>query len=64
MVLKMKEKQAKFIKTKDSFTADNLKNSGFDLIDYSNDTWTFINNQNNLITFDKCKVVYSNILFI
>lgn len=60
----MKEKQAKFIKTKDSFTADNLKNSGFDLIDYSNDTWTFINNQNNLITFDKCKIVYSNILFI
>ena len=60
----MKEKQAKFIKTKDSFTADNLKNSGFDLIDYSNDTWTFINNQNNLITFDKCKIVYSNMLFI
>ena len=58
----MKEKQAKFIKTKDSFTADNLKNSGFDLFDYSNDTWTFINNQNNLITFDKCKIVYSNIL--
>ena len=40
----------------------NLKNNGFELIDYTDGTWTFMNNPNCLLTFDNNKFVYSNML--
>ena len=54
--------QAMFIKTQDEATSDNLKNNGFELIDYTDGTWTFLNNPNCLLTFDNNKIVYSNML--
>ena len=58
-----KENKAKFIKTKDLETFENLKNEGFKLIDYTDGTWTFMNNSECLLTFDNNKVVYSNMLY-
>lgn len=54
--------QAMFIKTQDIDTADNLKNNGFVLVDYTDGTWTFMNNPDCLLTFDNNKIVYSNML--
>lgn len=54
--------KAMFIKTQDIETSENLKASGFDLIDYSDGTWTFINETNCPLTFDNNKIVYSNML--
>lgn len=56
--------KAMFIKTKDLETSENLKKSGFELVDYSDGTWTFINNSNCPLTFDKNKIAYSNMLCI
>ena len=36
--------KANFIKTQDLGTAENLKKAGFELVDHTNETWTFINN--------------------
>lgn len=54
--------KALFIKTQDAITAENLKNNGFKLIDYTNETWTFANNPDCPLTFENNKVVYSNML--
>ena len=54
--------QAMFIKTQDEATSDNLKNNGFELIDYTDGTWTFVNNPDCPLTFDNNKVVYTNML--
>ena len=56
------DRKAMFIKTQDIKTSESLKKSGFDLIDYSDGTWTFINDLNCPLTFDNNKIVYSNIL--
>lgn len=54
--------KALFIKTKDFETSEVLKNDGFELVDYTNGTWTFMNNPNRLLTFDNNKFAYSNTL--
>lgn len=53
-----------FIKTSDEETMQLLKSEDFELIDYSNGIWTFINNPK--ITFDNknIKITYSNMLAI
>lgn len=56
--------KAMFIKTKDLETSENLKRDGFKLVDYTNGTWTFVNNSNCPLTFDNNKVAYSNMLCI
>lgn len=56
--------QPMFIKTQDLVTAEGLKRSGFDLVDYLEGTWTFINNPNCPLTFDDSKIAYSNMLCI
>ena len=59
---KNNKKQALFIKTKDLNTSELLKNEGFELVDYANGTWTFMNNSNRPLTFDNNKIAYSNTL--
>lgn len=54
--------QDMFIKTQDEDTAEDLKKAGFELVDDTNGTWTFMNNPDCPLTFDSNKVVYSNIL--
>ena len=56
--------QAMFVKTQDLITAEGLKRAGFELVDYQDDTWTFINNPKCPITFDNNKLTYSNMLCI
>ena len=56
--------KAMFVKTQDLITAEGLKRAGFELIDYTDDTWTFINNPSCPLTFDNNKVAYSNMLCI
>lgn len=55
-----KENKTLFIKTKDADTAEELKKSGFELVDSANGTWTFINEPERVLTFDNKKVAYSN----
>lgn len=59
---KTEKNKALFIKTKDFETSEILKNEGFELIDYTNETWTFMNNANRSLMFNDNKIVYSNIL--
>ena len=54
--------KAMFIKTKDLETSENLKHEGFQLVDYTDGTWTFVNNTDRPLTFDNDKAVYSNML--
>lgn len=61
---KKNKNQAKFIKTQDLDTAESMKKAGFELVGYSDETWTFINNPNCPLTFDNDKVAYSNMLCI
>ena len=52
--------QSMFIKTQDSDTCEELKRAGFNLIDYSDNTWTFANKQDCPLVFEDSKIVYSN----
>ncbi len=56
--------QALFIKTQDLETSELLKKESFELIDYTNGTWTFANNKSRPLTFDNNKIAYSNTLCI
>ena len=56
--------KAKFIKTQDSNACAKLMDSGFKLIDYTDGTWTFMNDINRPLTFDNNKITYSNVLCI
>ena len=56
--------QAKFIKTQDLKTYEELMGSGFKLVNYVDGTWTFINNSDCSLSFDNKKITYSNILCI
>ena len=56
--------KAMFIKTKDLETSEILKKSGFELVDCTNGTWTFVNDSKCPLTFDNNKVAYSNMLCI
>lgn len=56
--------QAMFIKTQDAKTCDELKQAGFELVDCTDGTWTFINNSNCPLTFEDAKITYSNKLCI
>ena len=56
--------QAMFVKTQDLTTAEGLKRAGFELVDYTGSTWTFVNNPNCPLTFDNDKIAYSNMLCI
>ena len=54
-----------FIKTSDHETMNLLKVEGFELIDYSNGIWTFLNCPNKNINFENKKnIAYSNMLCI
>lgn len=53
-----------FIKTQDLETSELLKKEGFQLIDYTNGTWTFVNNIESPLTFDNKKIAYSDMLCI
>lgn len=57
--LKNKNKSM-FIKTKDFDTSKTLKQEGFELVDYTDGTWTFVNNPNRPLTFDNNKIAYSD----
>lgn len=59
-----KNNKSMFVKTQHLKTADGLKAAGFELVDYSDNTWTFINNPKCPLTFDDDKVAYSNMLCI
>lgn len=53
----------KFITTTSAETAEKLKTMGFQLIQQSNNSWTFLNNVKS--TFEKSKdVAYTNLLFV
>ena len=54
--------KAMFIKTQDLETYEGLVKSGFDLVDYTNGIWTFVNDANRPLTFDNNKIAYSNTL--
>ena len=54
--------KAMFIKTKDLETSENLRKDGFDLVDYTNGVWTFVNDLNRPLTFESNKVTYSDML--
>ena len=54
--------KAMFIKTKDLETSENLKRDGFELVDYTDGIWTFVNDLNRPLTFDNNKITYSNML--
>lgn len=56
----------KFVKTQDLEIATAMTRSGFQLVDYQEETgfWTFINNPDNPLIFDDNKVTYSNMLCI
>ena len=56
--------KANFIKTQDQETAEKLKSAGFNLIDYANNTWTFLNKQDYPVLFEDAKMTYSNKLHI
>ena len=56
--------KAMFVKTQDLKTSEGLHAAGFELVDYSDGTWTFINNPNCPLTFDNNKIAYSNMLCI
>lgn len=56
--------KAMFVKTQDLITAEGLTKAGFELVDYADGTWTFINNPNCPLTFDNNKLAYSNMLCI
>lgn len=61
----MKEnKNAAFIKTKDKYTADIMKKSGFNLVDETDGIWTFVNDSSRPLVFEDNKVFYSNMLCI
>ena len=55
---------AKFVKTQHLKTAEGLKSAGFELLNYQNGTWTFINNPDCPLMFDDNKVTYSNMLCV
>lgn len=55
---------AKFIKTQHLKTAEGLKSAGFELLDYQDGTWTFINNPACPLTFECGEVTYSNMLHV
>ena len=55
-----------FIKTSDKNTMEILKMEGFNLIDYSNGIWTFVNCIDKIekTNFESNKITYSNMLCI
>lgn len=53
-----------FIKTKDKETSETLQAEGFQLVDYTSGTWTFLYDSERPATFDNKKVAYSNMLCI
>lgn len=57
-----KGNKAMFIKTQDLETSESLKHAGFELVDYTDGTWTFVNDTNRPLTFDNNKIAYSNML--
>ena len=57
-----KKGKALFIKTQDFETHESLLESGLKLIDYTNGTWTFMNDPDRPVVFDNNKIVYSNVL--
>lgn len=58
----MKNDKPLFIKTRDADTAKLLKAEGFELLEHTNNVWTFVNDPNRPITFENNKVTYTNIL--
>ena len=59
---KKNKKQAMFIKTQDATTYEELVKIGFQLVDYTDGTWTFVNKTDCPLTFDNNKITYSDML--
>lgn len=55
---------SKFILTQDLKTAEELTTAGFELIDYKDNTWTFLNNPSYPIVFSKENYSFSNKLCV
>ena len=49
-----------FAKTQDEHVMKELVDAGFQLVDYTNGIWTFMNKPDIPLTFDDKKIVYSN----
>ena len=49
-----------FAKTQDEYVAQELIKANFQLVDYTNGTWTFMNKQDVPLTFDDKKIAYSD----
>lgn len=62
--MKNNKNKFKFIKTQDSDACKKLFDIGFKLVDYTDGTWTFMNNPDCPLTFDNNKIAYSNVLCI
>lgn len=56
------DKKKNFVFTKDKETAVKLKVAGFTFLGDENGLYKFVNDANKLLTFEKEKVVYTNIL--
>lgn len=57
-----KNNHAMFVKTQHLKTAEGLKKAGFELLDYQDGTWTFMNNPDCPLTFEDSNYTYSNVL--
>ena len=64
--IKNKNTTLPFIKTSDKNTMEILKMEGFELIDYNNGIWTFVNCIDKITkaNFESNKLTYSNMLCI
>ena len=49
-----------FCKTQDEYVMKELIEAGFQLVDYTNGTWTFMNKPDIPLTFDDKKIAYSD----
>ena len=56
--------KALFIKTQDFETHESLLESGLKLVDYTNGTWTFVNDPERPLIFEDKKITYSDMLCI
>lgn len=52
----------KFLFTYDEDSANELKSRGYQLLNFSNGKWVFINDVNKPMNFSMTKVAYTNVL--
>lgn len=57
-----KRNDMKFLFTYDEDSANELKSHGYQLLNFSNGKWVFINDVNKPMNFSMTKVAYTNVL--